>query len=115
MLDTLMSRYHSDPEVYITAATYEFDDRNDVETARRYFAEGLKYHKNCKSLYVEEFWVEVQHLEKTAGASLPVAVGKYKNLIKRFEGDMEFHFILLDRAIQLSAVRELQCNVVRYR
>ncbi|VVC35172.1 Hypothetical protein CINCED_3A024145 [Cinara cedri] len=113
MLDTLMARYHTDPEVYITAATYEFDDRNDVETARRYFAEGLKYHSNCKSLYVEEFWVEVQHLEKTAGASLPTAIGKYRHLIKRFEGDMEFHFILLDKAIQLSAVRELQCNVVR--
>ncbi|VVC33441.1 Hypothetical protein CINCED_3A016359 [Cinara cedri] len=26
---------------------------------------------------------------------------------------MEFHFILLDKAIQLRAVRELQCNVVR--
>ncbi|XP_060857109.1 U3 small nucleolar RNA-associated protein 6 homolog isoform X1 [Metopolophium dirhodum] len=113
MLDTLMTRYHSDPEVYITAATYEFDDRNDVESARKYFAEGLKYHKNCKNLYVEEFWVEVQHLEKTAGASLPIAIGKYRNLIKIFEGDIEFHFILLDRAIKLSAVRELQCNVVR--
>ncbi|XP_060856851.1 U3 small nucleolar RNA-associated protein 6 homolog isoform X2 [Metopolophium dirhodum] len=113
MLNTLMLRYHSDPEVYITAATYEFDDRNDVESARQYFTEGLKYHKNCKSLYVEEFWVEVQHLEKTAGASLPIAIGKYRNLIKRFEGDIEFHFILLDRAIKLSAVRELQCNIVR--
>ncbi|KAL5237260.1 hypothetical protein ACI65C_004670 [Semiaphis heraclei] len=113
MLDTLMSRYHSDPEVYITAAKYEFDDRNDVEAARKYFSEGLKYHTNCKNLYAEEFWVEVQHLEKTAGASLPIAIGKYKNLIKRFEGDIEFHFILLDRAIKLSVVRELQCNVVR--
>uniref|UniRef100_A0A2H8TXJ3 U3 small nucleolar RNA-associated protein 6 n=1 Tax=Melanaphis sacchari TaxID=742174 RepID=A0A2H8TXJ3_9HEMI len=113
MLDTLMSIYHSDPEVYIIAATYEFDDRNNVESARKYFAEGLKYHTNCKHLYVEEFWVEVQHLEKTAGASLPIAIEKYRNLIKRFEGDIEFHFILLDRAIQLSAVRELQCNVVR--
>ncbi|XP_022173261.1 U3 small nucleolar RNA-associated protein 6 homolog isoform X2 [Myzus persicae] len=113
MLDTLMSRYHSDPEVYITAATYEFDDRNDVESARKYFAEGLKYHENCKNLYVEEFWVEVQHLEKTAGASLPIAIEKYRNLIKRFEGDIEFHFILLDRAIQLSSAGELQCNVVR--
>ncbi|CAI6357406.1 unnamed protein product [Macrosiphum euphorbiae] len=113
VLDTLMLRYHDDPEVYLTAATYAFDDRNDIESARRYFAEGLKYHKNCKNLYVEEFWVEVQHLEKTEGASLPIAIGKYRSLIKRFEGDIEFHFILLDRAIKLSAVRELQCNVVR--
>ncbi|XP_001942643.1 uncharacterized protein LOC100167656 [Acyrthosiphon pisum] len=113
MLDTLMLRYHSDPEVYLTAATYAFDDRNDIESARRYFAEGLKYHENCKNLYVEEFWVEVQHLEKTEGASLPIAIEKYRSLIKRFEGDIEFHFILLDRAIKLSAVRELQCNVVR--
>ncbi|XP_015372258.1 PREDICTED: uncharacterized protein LOC107167629 [Diuraphis noxia] len=113
MLETLMLRYHSDPEVYLTAATYEFDDRNNIESARRYFAEGLKYHENCKNLYVEEFWVEVQHLEKTAGTSLPIAIDKYKNLIKRFEGDIEFHFILLDRAIKLSTVRELQCNVVR--
>jgi len=109
-----MLRYHSDPEVYITAATYEFDDRNDVDSARQYFSEGLKYHKNCKRLYVEEFWVEVQHLEKTAGASLSIAMGKYRNLIKHFEGDIKFHFILLDRAIKLSAVRELQCNIVRY-
>ncbi|XP_060857382.1 uncharacterized protein LOC132934957 [Metopolophium dirhodum] len=113
ILNTLMSRYHNDPEVYLTAATYAFDDRNDIESARRYFAKGLKYHKNCKNLYVEEFWVEVQHLEKTAGASLPIAIAKYRRLIKRFEGDIEFHFILLDRAIKLSAVRELQCNVVR--
>ncbi|XP_060844936.1 U3 small nucleolar RNA-associated protein 6 homolog [Rhopalosiphum padi] len=113
MLNTLMLRYHSDPEVYITAATYEFDDRNDVDSARQYFSEGLKYHKNCKRLYVEEFWVEVQHLEKTAGASLSIAMGKYRNLIKHFEGDIKFHFILLDRAIKLSAVRELQCNIVR--
>ncbi|KAF0763452.1 U3 small nucleolar RNA-associated protein 6 [Aphis craccivora] len=113
MLDVLMLKYHSDPEVYITAATYEFDDRNNVESARRYFAEGLKHHANCKNLYVEEFWVEVQHLEKTGGASLPIAIEKYRNLIKRFANDIEFHFILLDRAIKLSAVRELQCNVVR--
>ncbi|XP_003242958.1 U3 small nucleolar RNA-associated protein 6 homolog isoform X1 [Acyrthosiphon pisum] len=113
MLNTLMLRYHSDPEVYIIAATYEFDDRNDVESARQYFTQGLKYHKNCKSLYIEDFWVEVQHLEKTAGASLPIAMEKYKSLIKRFEGDIEFHFILLDRAIKFNAVRELQCNIVR--
>ncbi|XP_025203204.1 U3 small nucleolar RNA-associated protein 6 homolog [Melanaphis sacchari] len=113
MLSTLMLKYHSDPEVYITAATYEFDERNDVELARQYFAKGLEHHKNCKSLYVEEFWVEVQHLEKTADASLSIAMGKYKNLIKQFEGDIEFHFILLDRAIKLSAVGELQCNIVR--
>ncbi|KAL4104476.1 hypothetical protein QTP88_019774 [Uroleucon formosanum] len=103
-----MLRYYNDLEVFITAATYEFDDRNDVKSARQYFNEGLKYHKNCKSLYVEEFWVEVQHLEKTAGASLPIAMGKYRNL-KRFESDIKFHFILLDRAI----IRELQCNIVR--
>ncbi|XP_027843595.2 U3 small nucleolar RNA-associated protein 6 homolog [Aphis gossypii] len=113
MLEILMLKYHSDPEVYITAATYEFDDRNNVESARRYFSEGLKHHENCKNLYVEEFWVEVQHLEKTEGASLPIAIEKYRNLIKRFANDIEFHFILLDRAIKLSTVRELQCNVVR--
>ncbi|KAL5237589.1 hypothetical protein ACI65C_004999 [Semiaphis heraclei] len=113
MLNTLMLKYHKDPEVYITAATYEFDDQNNIESARQYFAEGLKYHKNCKRLYLEEFWVEVQHLEKTAGASLPIAMEKYRNLIKRFEDDIEFHFVLLEKAIKLSAVRELQCNIVR--
>jgi len=109
-----MLKYHSDPEVYITAATYEFDDRNNIESARQYFTEGLKFHKNCKRLYVEEFWVEVQHLEKTAGASLPIAMGKYRDLLNRFEGDIEFHFIILDKAIKLKTVRELQCNIVRY-
>ncbi|XP_025203220.1 LOW QUALITY PROTEIN: uncharacterized protein LOC112600250 [Melanaphis sacchari] len=113
ILDTIILRYHNDPEVYIIAATYAFDNRNDVDSARRYFAEGLKHHKNCKSLHIEEFWIEVQHLEKTAGASLLIAMGKYKNLIKQFEGDIEFHIILLDRAIKFKTIGELQCNIVR--
>ncbi|XP_029341570.1 uncharacterized protein LOC100570537 isoform X2 [Acyrthosiphon pisum] len=68
MLDTLMSRYHSDPEVHITAATYEFDDRNDVESARKFFAEGLKYHKNCSSLILEKInAILAQHKENDEG------------------------------------------------
>lgn len=113
-MDTLISGYHSDPELYIIAANHEFDDRNDIESARRHFEEGLKYHKNCKMLYIEDFWVEVQHLEKTADDSHAIAIRKYSNLIKCFEGDLQFHFILLDKAIKFNAVGELQCNIVRY-
>lgn len=101
--------------MYIIAAVYEFDDRNDIGMARKYFAEGLKYHQNCKNLYVEEFWVEVQNLEKTPGTSCRIAVNKYRNFIKHFEGDMEFHFSLVDKAIKFRTVGELQCYVVRYK
>lgn len=114
-MSTILSRNHSDPEVYIAAATFVYTNTSDIEAARRYFADGLKYHKCYKNLYTKEFWVETQHIEDSGGASMPIALKKYKNILQCFKGDMEFHFILLDYATRFSTVWELQYHVIRYK
>lgn len=63
---------------------------------------------------MKDFWVETQHIEDSDGASMPVALKKYENILQCFKGDMEFHFALLDSAIRFSTVWELQHRVVRY-
>lgn len=109
-----MSNNHNDPEVYKLAALFEYSKMCDVEAARLYFSEGLKYHKHCKILYIEEFNLEVQHVEHTNGQSLPIALSKYKNMVEYFKGDLEFHITLIDKALQFNTVWELQYHVVRY-
>lgn len=104
---------HSDPNVYITAATFVYANSSDIKATRRFFANGLKYHENCKDLYAKEFWVETQHIEDSDGASMPIALKKYKHLLECFKGDMEFHFTLLDSATRFNAVWELQYHVIR--
>jgi len=110
-----MSKKHNDPEVYKLAALFEYNKMSDVKSARLYFSEGLKYHKQCKRLRTEEFSLEVQHIEDTNGESVPIALSKYKNIIKCFKGDIEFHFTLLDKALKFNTVWELQYHVVRYK
>jgi len=110
-----MSIKHDDPEVYKLAALFEYSKMDNIEAARLYFSEGLKYHKHCKILHIEEFDLEVQHIEHTDGQSLPIALRKYKNLVKCFEGDLEFHITLIDKALQFNTVWELQYHVVRYK
>lgn len=110
-----MSNKHNDPEVYKLAAIFEYSKMGNIEAARLYFSEGLKYHKHCKILHIEEFDLEVQYIELTEGKSLPIALRKYKNLVKCFKGDLEFHITLIDKALQFNTVRELQYHVVRYK
>ncbi|XP_060845582.1 uncharacterized protein LOC132925185 [Rhopalosiphum padi] len=112
-LRKLMSSKHNDPEVYKITALFEYYNMNDVYSARLSFSEGLKYHKHCKRLHVDNFILEVQCNEDTSSTSFPIALSTYKNAIKCFKGDLEFHFTLLDAAIEGYSVTELHYCIVR--
>ncbi|XP_026819187.1 uncharacterized protein LOC113557844, partial [Rhopalosiphum maidis] len=112
-LRKLMSSKHNDPEVYKITALFEYYNMSDINAARLCFSEGLKYHKHCKKLHVDNFSLEVQYNEDTDGESFPIALSKYKNMIKCFKGDLEFHFTLLDASFKSNSVSELHYHVVR--
>lgn len=114
MLRKLILKKHSDPEVYIVAALFEYQKMSNIESARLYFLEGLKYHKSCKRLHIEDFGLEALCVKDTDGDSLPIALNKYKNMIKCFKGDIDFHFNLIDKALTFYRIWTLQYEVVRY-
>lgn len=94
---------------------FVFEELCDIEKARKYFAEGLKHHKNIKLLYIEQFWMEISHVERTACYSYKNIIENYKKLINHFQGDMILHFQLLNMATMRPRVTELLCLIVRYR
>ncbi|XP_015367522.1 PREDICTED: U3 small nucleolar RNA-associated protein 6 homolog [Diuraphis noxia] len=114
VLDGIMDSSHSDPEIYITGAQHAFNDCNDVESARRYISNGMKFHEDFKKLYIEDFWIEVKHLNQTGGSSLQTALNKYNCIIQHFKDDINLHFdlvdITLDNHIKMT---QLQCIVIR--
>jgi len=110
-----MSTKKCEPQMYIAAATFEYEKHN-IEMARRYFEEGsIKYTHN-KTLYLEQLWIEVMYLGDVEGGDLNEmkAIQIYKNTIKNFENDMEFHILLLDRSIEVKPLLRLQYEIVWY-
>jgi len=100
--------------VYRIAATLQYFKMNNIASARLCLSEGLKFHKNCKTLLSDVFNLELQYLQDTNGESLPFALSKYEYVAKCFEDDLEFHFTLLDSVLRLNSVCELHYRVVRY-
>lgn len=110
---------HSDPEVYITAAKFAFEEDKNILVSRSHISQGIKLHKNYKNLYVEEFWMELQFLHYTFGQQIPT-LQKYKTLLSSsFKYDLDFHFMLLDKIIQTilqfrSDLNDMLGTIVRY-
>jgi len=110
-----MDSFHSDPEIYITGAHHAFKNCNDIESARRYISNGIKFHDNFKKLYIEDFWIEVQNLDQTGETSLQTALNKYNHIIQTFKDDINFHIDLVDKALEEPIkITQLQCTVIRY-
>ncbi|XP_060863646.1 U3 small nucleolar RNA-associated protein 6 homolog [Metopolophium dirhodum] len=112
-LIVLMSKKKCEPQMYIAAATFEYEKQN-IQMARRYFEEGIIKHINNKTLYLEQLWIEVMYLGDVGGGHLNEmkAIQIYKNTIKHFENDMEFHILLLDRSIEVKPLWRLQHEIV---
>lgn len=110
-----MSRKTCEPQMYIAAGTFEYEKHN-IGMARKYFVEGINKHTDNKTLYLEQFWIEVMYLGDVGGSEADelVAIKVYKNIIKKFEQDMEFHFILLNRSIEVKPIRRLQYEIIWY-
>jgi len=115
VLDGIMDSSHSDPEIYITGAHHAFNDCNDIESARRYISIGMKFHGDFKKLHVEDFWIEIKHLNQTGGSSLQTALKKYSRIIQHFKDDINLHFDLVDIALDDHIkMTQLQSIVIRY-
>ncbi|XP_003244622.2 U3 small nucleolar RNA-associated protein 6 homolog [Acyrthosiphon pisum] len=112
-LIVLMSRKKCEPQMYIAAATFEYEKKN-IEMARRYFEEGIIKYANNKTLYLEQLWIEVMYFDDVGGGDLneikPIEI--YKKTIKKFEYDMEFHIVLLERSIEVKPLWRLQHEIV---
>ncbi|XP_003247432.1 uncharacterized protein LOC100569611 [Acyrthosiphon pisum] len=114
VLDDIMDSFHSDPEIYITGAHHAFDDFNDIESARRYFSFGIKFHEDFKKLYIEDFWIEVKNLNQTGDTSLQAALTKYNYIIQHFKDDIGLHFDLADTVLdEHIKMTQLQSIVIR--
>lgn len=108
-----MARKKCDPKLYSDIATLEYRNKN-MNRARLFFSEGRSYHKHHQPLYLEELLVECKYLDDTNGDSYETALKTYRNAIKIFEGDMEFHFNLLDTSLESKSVRKLQCVIIEW-
>lgn len=112
LLNTLMSQHHSDPELYMTAARFEFEELKNIEKARLYYKQGLKDHSQCKEICLDEFWMEVQNCLE-AGVKHSTCIEKYRFAIKHFDGDISFHIKMLDVSLRLRSVEEIQSLIVK--
>ncbi|CAH1731543.1 unnamed protein product [Aphis gossypii] len=114
VLDDIMDSFHSDPEVYITGAHHALNECNDIESARRYISIGIKFHDDFKKLYVEEFWVEIQNLNKTGDISIQTALKKYNSIIQQFKNDIHIHIDLVDTIFnEKIKMSQLHCIIIR--
>jgi len=110
-----MDSYHSDPEIYLAGAHHAFNDCNDIVSARRYISFGLQFYEDLQKLYVEDFWIEVKHLNKIGVTSLQAALTKYNFIIQHFEDDIDLHFDLVDTALdEHIKITQLQSIMIRY-
>ncbi|CAH1737584.1 unnamed protein product [Aphis gossypii] len=111
-LVVLMSKKNCDSNLYITAATYQFE-HHDIEAARNFFNEGILKHKNDKNLRIEQLWVEIQYLEDRKGEyPCQVAIQKYKETINYFQGDIVLHITLLEKSLQFKTMRSLHSAII---
>lgn len=108
----LMSKEKFKPQMYIAAATFEYEKKN-IENARRYFFEGIKHHTDNKLLYLEQLWIEVMSFGDRLYNERSVEI--YRNSIRHFDNDMEFHISLLDRSIEIKqSTYYLQFEIIWY-
>lgn len=114
-LIVLMSKKKCDPAMYSAAATFEYE-QHDIEMARRYIEEGIINHPNNQNLYLEQLWIEVMHLGDVEGGDLNElkAIQIYKNAIKIFEMDMDFHMSLINRSIEVKPIWRIHNEIVWY-
>ncbi|XP_022181052.1 uncharacterized protein LOC111041163 [Myzus persicae] len=112
-LIVLMTKKKCDPQMFIAAGTFEYEKHN-IEKARQYFVEGIKIHPNKKALYLEQLWIEVMHLGDVGGgeSNEVIAIQVYRNIIKKFERDIDFHILLLDRSIEVKPIWRLQYEII---
>jgi len=110
-----MSKKKCEPQMYIAAATFEYEKHN-IEMARKYFIEGIKKYTDNKTLYLEQLWIEVMYLGDVGGGEVneTKAIQIYKGIIKNFENDMEFHILLLGRSIEVKPIWRLQYEIIWY-
>jgi len=108
-----MQIFHNDPNIYIACARFAFKDCKRVETARKYLTKGLKHHRYNKTIFLETFRIEIQHLNSSEEVSPQQVVDTYQYIIKHFENDIDFHFNMVDTALNFS-IGEIQHIVVRY-
>jgi len=113
-LDNITLTYQSDPEVYIITAMFMYEECSDIEKARQHFYEGLKYHEDYKRLHLEQFSMEIQHIENTNGSSFEFALENYYSVKKLYKGQMDFHFMLLDRTMMMTRVMNILSVIVEY-
>lgn len=99
-LNKLAFNHHNDPRIYILAARFIFHELCDIQKARQYFDEGLKFHHECKQLHLEKFFLEAIYMKRTSFHLQTTVQNYYRQLIVLFQGDMEFHFKLLLKILQ---------------
>lgn len=109
-----MKYFQMDPNVYVIVARHMFNYFNDVECARKYLKNGIRHHNKYKQLFEEEMSLEIKILISTKGSSLPIVLQKYQEIIDYFKDDINFHFILVNHALNILWVREFPCVVLRY-
>lgn len=111
-LIVLMSKQKFEPQMYIAAATFEYEKKN-IENARRYFFEGIKHHTDNKLLYLEQLWIEVMYYDDELDKQRSIQI--YRNIIRNFDNDMEFHISLLDRSLEIKqSTYYLQFEIIWY-
>ncbi|XP_050443525.1 uncharacterized protein LOC126847389 [Adelges cooleyi] len=111
LLRTLMTGSHSDPEIYMTAARFEFDERTDIEQARKYYEQGRKEHSHYKKLYLDEVGMEIQHHEGGAN-NYDLCIEKYRAAINHFKGDITFHMQVLNSSLIHRSVHRIHSLIV---
>lgn len=113
LLKAVMLLDHSDPEVYITAAKFAFEENKNILVSRSYIKKGIKLHADYKNLYVEEFLMELEFINYTFGFKISTTLNKYNKLISgRFQKNIKFHFMLLDKIIQTIFQFKTNSNVL---
>lgn len=108
-----MTGSHSDPEIYMTAARFEFDERTDIEQARKYYEQGRKEHSHYKKLYLDEVGMEIQHHEGGAN-NYDLCIEKYRAAINHFKGDITFHMQVLNSSLIHRSVHRIHSLIVWY-
>jgi hypothetical protein len=106
-----MSKKKCDSKLYISAALFEHKCRN-IQAARNYLNEGIRVHKNCKKLRLEQFGIEIQFLVNKGLESSHIIMQKYKETIDHFYDDIELHITLLEKTLQVESINHLQYNVM---
>lgn len=100
--------------IYITVANH-FYDCNNIESANLYIAYAMQFYKKSKILFIQDFWMEVTHLERLGKTCFKTALIKYKHIVQHFENDINVHFDLVDKVFEEKIqCTQFQCIVIRF-